>query len=51
MKHSKGCQQDDQHGDSDGLREEEEEEEEEDDGENLDESAFSDFRQEAVNEV
>ena len=51
VKHSKGCQQDDQHEDSDGSREEVDEEEEEDDGENLEESAFSDFRLEAVNEV
>ena len=52
VKHSKECQKDNKHEDSDSSKaEEEEEDEEEDEEENLEESAFSVFRLEAVNEV
>ena len=54
VKHSKGCQKDDQHRDSDDSREEveeDEEEEEKDSEDNLEESAFSDFRMDAIDEI
>ena len=56
VKHSKVCNKDDQHGDgdSDDSKEEVEEDEEEEEGDsedNLEERAFSVFRQEAINEI